>query len=462
MGDILAYYLSVFDADSMYGYRHIISLFSAVILIWMLGLSYLVFKANPKGLENRFMAILLICEGFKASWLVVDFFPSGSEYKELWSYLWFIKTEFIFFASITSVLLYFSFPVYYRVNKLKFLYKEKYQKHVWYIVPILGLLIWMLLRVQDGFRFDNAAWLVCDGTTTYPVLESWWGGITETMNSTKDAVGTCSNEFNILIVDEPQGLWVIALSQAPVSIIALLLFRSAMKDSLREKTLEKKNSLTNRSLYIGFLGKVIIGMIYTLTLVALLPLLNGGEFVTFAQNIKFQFGADATVLDRIKLFLWTTSLSLPAIGIGFEALMFVHATLKDTAFGIDQNLRKTFTNTMFAGLGATLFIICSELVENFLGFGLLGGVVLGIGLFMVRKPVIGAIYGFSNYLIPSEFNQQEIEYLKLFEKSIKDGKITDNERMLLDSLTAAYGISEHRIAEIENSFLVKLSDNESE
>ena len=117
---------------------------------------------------------------------------------------------------------------------------------------------------------------------------------------------------------------------------------------------------------------------------------------------------------------------------------------------------------MFAGLGATLFIICSELVENFLGFGLLGGVVLGIGLFMVRKPVIGAIYGFSNYLIPSEFNQQEIEYLKLFEKSIKDGKITDNERMLLDSLTAAYGISEHRIAEIENSFLVKLSDNESE
>ena len=70
----------------------------------------------------------------------------------------------------------------------------------------------------------------------------------------------------------------------------------------------------------------------------------------------------------------------------------------------------------------------------------------------VRKPVIGLIDGFSDRLIPSEFSPEETEYLKLFSKSMKDGKVTENERELLVTLAAAYGIDDDRIEQIEASF----------
>ena len=91
-------------------------------------------------------------------------------------------------------------------------------------------------------------------------------------------------------------------------------------------------------------------------------------------------------------------------------------------------------------------------MENALGFGMAGGVLIGVGLLAVRKPVIGLIDGFSDRLIPSEFSPEETEYLKLFSKSMKDGKVTENERELLVTLAAAYGIDDDRIEKIEASF----------
>ena len=61
------------------------------------------------------------------------------------------------FAQITSILLYLSFPVYYRVNQLKFLNNDTLKKHVWYIVPFIGSIAWIFLRTQEGFGFENAS-----------------------------------------------------------------------------------------------------------------------------------------------------------------------------------------------------------------------------------------------------------------------------------------------------------------
>ena len=163
-------------------------------------------------------------------------------------------------------------------------------------------------------------------------------------------------------------------------------------------------------------------------------------------------GADPDFITRLKYFVWTFGLIFVPLGMGFEALMFVHASLKDTVFGIDKTLRKTFSTAVFTGIGATLFILGSEAMENALGFGMAGGVLIGVGLLAVRKPVIGLIDGFSDRLIPSEFSPEETEYLKLFSKSMKDGKVTENERELLVTLAAAYGIDDDRIEQIEASF----------
>ena len=72
--DVIAHYVSVFDADSLYGYRVIISIFSGIVLIWMYGISFLIIKANPRGFENRFMAVLLILEAQKATVLFLGLF----------------------------------------------------------------------------------------------------------------------------------------------------------------------------------------------------------------------------------------------------------------------------------------------------------------------------------------------------------------------------------------------------
>ena len=139
-------------------------------------------------------------------------------------------------------------------------------------------------------------------------------------------------------------------------------------------------------------------------------------------------------------------------GLAFEAMMFVHASLKDSVFGIDQNLRNTFRNAVFTGFGAFLFILASEVMENVLGVGLAGGVIVGVGLLAVRKPVLGIIDGFSGRLIPSQYTDEEREYLENYSKSIRDGEMSDNERSLLVTLAAAYGIDDDRVKEIEASF----------
>ena len=455
--DVIAHYVSVFDADSLYGYRQIISIFSGIVLIWMCGISFLIIKANPRGFENRFMAVLLIFEAQKATVLFWDFFPNGPKFEWLWDYLWWMKYDVYMFAIITSVMLYLSFPVYYKVNRFQFLYSEALQKRLWYVIPIVGLLIWVLIRGQEGIEIANGAWIVCEGVNSPPVLQSWFGDITENMLQIKSDMGTCPSAFEALITDEHPTLWLIGFTQVPAGIFALILFRSAMLES---KSTDRNDTLTNRSLYIGFLGKLLISMVYAFLLVVIFPLLNGGEMLTFSDNLALQFGDEQTTLDRMTFFLWTSSLAILPLAISFEALMFVHASLKESIFGIDKKLRATFTTAVFTSLGVVSFVIGSEIMENLIGFGIMGGVMVGIGVVVVRKPVISLIDGLSGRILPSEFSDVENKYLEAYIKTLKDGIITDDERRLLLMLANSYQIEDERVEYIERSYNFSIGEEE--
>ena len=187
-------------------------------------------------------------------------------------------------------------------------------------------------------------------------------------------------------------------------------------------------------------------------------MLNGGVVPNFQDVISWRY-ADPTFIARFKYFLFNLTFAFGPAGLAFEAMMFVHASLKDSVFGIDQNLRKTFRNAVFTGLGAFLFILASEVMENVLGVGLAGGVIVGVGLLAVRRPVLGIIDGFSGRLIPSQYTEEEREYLENYSKSIRDGKMSDNERSLLVTLASAYGIDDDRVKEIEASFSNENSDS---
>tara|TARA_A200000113_G_scaffold203792_1_gene199095 strand:- start:187 stop:1602 length:1416 start_codon:yes stop_codon:yes gene_type:complete len=455
---VIEYYASAFSPESLYGFYQIVAVFSLVVLGWMIGLSYLVLKANPGSAENRFMSVLLFCEGIKASFLALEVVPYSSHWQSLWDILFHLKMEPFMVAQITSILLYISFPVYYRVNLLKSLHNDTLKKHVWYLAPVVGILTWMFLRGQEGFGFENASWIICNEAGSPPIVKNWWGSITDRVNQFASDIGTCSRDFDRAVVDEPVGSWGIILLGPIFSLVGLLFLRASMKQSLRDaEDRTTYGTLPSRSLYIGFLGKVIGQLSFFFIVLAVLPALNGGVFFEFADSIRVQYGADPTSLDRALFFMWSFTLVMTPAAIGFEALMFVHATLKDTVFGIDENLRKTFRNTMFAGFGGFSFVLVSEAMENVVGYGMLGGVFIGATIILGRRPIIGLIDVFSSRLIPEEYTLGELKYLEAYAETIDDFLLTSREKVLLRNLATAYEISEERLAVIEEKYRESLA-----
>ena len=452
------YYASAFSPESLYGFYQIVAIFSLVVLVWMIGLSYLVLKANSSSAENRFMAVLLFCEGIKASFLALEVVPYSSHWQSVWDILFPLKMEPFMVAQITSILLYISFPIYYRVNLLKFLHNDKLKKHVWYVAPALGLMIWIFLRGQEGFGFENASWIICNEAGSEPIVKNWWGSITDRVNQYASDIGTCSRDFDRAVVDEPAGSWGIILLGPIFSLIGLLFLRASMKQSQRDtEGMTTYGTLSSRSLYIGFLGKVIGQLSFFFIVLAVLPTLNGGVFFEFADSIRVQYGADPTSLDRALFFIWSLTLVITPAAIGFEALMFVHATLKDTVFGIDANLRKTFRNTLFAGFGAFSFVFVSEAMENVVGYGMFGGVLIGAIIIFARHPIMRLIDVISSRLIPEEYTPGELKYLEAYAETIEDFVLTAREQVLLGNLATAYEISEERLAVIEEKYRESLA-----
>ena len=284
-------------------------------------------------------------------------------------------------------------------------------------------------------------------------MKNWWGSITDRVNQFAADIGTCSRPFDKPVVDEPVGSWAIVLLGPIFSLVGLLFLRASMKQSQREKEgMMAHGTLPSRSLYIGFLGKVIGQITFFITVLVVLPALNGGVFFEFADSIRVQYGADPSAQDRALYLLWSFTLVITPAAIGFEALMFVHATLKDTVFGIDSNLRKTFTNTLFTGFGAISFVVVSEAMENIVGYGMLGGVAIGASIIFARRPIISLIDGISSKLIPEEYSSGELKYLEAYGDAIQDLVLTDRERSLLANLATAYEIKEDRLAVIEKKY----------
>ena len=464
MTTLSEYYLRSFSSELLFGLRMVINIGSMLVMLWLFALAYLVWRADSKSLQNRFIATLLSVEGFKCLWIAMEVFPYMHEWNSFWVVAWNIKFDFFFSMQIAAIFLYLCFPIYYKITGLGFMHRPGLQKHAWYLPLVIGISIWLLIQGQPPFAVNDLSWVECSmegavpivheflGTSSSPVVQN---GLLETFPN-----GVCPAALDTSLGDEPFGIWAIVFAQTPVCIVALLFIRSSMRKNLDNTSTDTKNQVS-RSFYIGFLGKVIGSVLFFLTLLLILPILNGGIVPVFQDEILWRY-SDPTFMGRFKYFLWIFCFSFGPIGLAFEAMMFVHASLKDSVFGIDQDLRRTFRNALFTGIGAFLFILTSEIMENILGFGLAGGVIVGVGLLVVRKPVLSLIDGFSNQLIPSEFTFEETEYLKAYSKTILDGEINERERSLLVTLATAFGIDEQRTLYLEEKFDKDQTINEIE
>ena len=146
----------------------------------------------------------------------------------------------------------------------------------------------------------------------------------------------------------------------------------------------------------------------------------------------------------------------------FEGVIFTYAVVKNDMFGIDEQLRKTFTTTIFAGSGAILFLVSTELMESVFNQGWIGGVFIGMTFLLLRKPIIATLGGVSTRLIPESHTKEELGYLEMYFLAKKDQTITENERMMLDLQAKSYGITADRKTYLEqwyDEMLEKSGDN---
>ena len=456
------YYSSELSQEGLYGINLIFSAWLSVIAtLWMVSLSILVWRAAPKEMDNRFMAVLLVAEGLKAAYMLPSIFPTSHDWWWLYEHTFLLRIEVFQTAHIASVLMYLCFPIYFRIEKLRFLHKPMLQRHAWYL-PASCAVLYMTVQVflqNPNHTLTDVSYIQCTAIGLAPEVVTVKGVQTLRVDEMVASIGTCTSVIELELTDGANFQGLAILFSYLISIFALFVMRYSMKELSDATGQGPSNSLTSRSLYIGFLGKVIGTTVFISMIFIITPWLNpvNGPNI-FVDQVTVMMN-EPTV--QGKMFLYSMALNgyLLTIPIAFEAMMFVHASLKDTVLGIDERLRQTFGNAILTGLGALLFLVGSESVEQLLPLpGILGGVVLGGGILLVRKPLLRMVEVYSARLIVSAYTDSEVTYLKTFKAAIEDDSITAKERTLLDTLAQSLGSSDERISEIEDAFDSEITD----
>ena len=456
MVSISEYYSSELSQDGLYGIGLIFSAWLSVLAtVWMVSLSILVWRAAPKEMDNRFMAVLLVAEGLKAAYMMPSIFPTSHDWWWLYEHTFLLRIEVFQTAHLASVLMYLCFPIYFRMDRLRFLYNSTLQRHAWYL-PASCAVIYMAVQVyvqNPNHTLTDVSYIQCTAIGLAPEVVTVKGVQTSRVDEMVASIGTCTSVIELELTDGANFLGLAIMFSFVVSIFALFVMRHSMKELSDATGQESSNRLTSRSLYIGFLGKVIGTTVFISMAFIITPLLNpvNGPNI-FVDQVTVMM-SEPTLQGKLFLYCMALNGYLLTIPIAFEAMMFVHASLKDTVLGIDERLRQTFGNAILTGLGALLFLVGSESVEQLLPLpGILGGVVLGGGILLVRKPLLRMVEMYSAKLIVSAYTDSEVTYLKTFKAAVDDYSITSKERTLLDTLAGSLGISKERIAEIEEAF----------
>ena len=457
MGDVgspLSYYLR--SLGSFLAYWHSLAIFSILAGIFLLFLAYLILKANPSKAKNRFMALMLVSEALRCFTSML-----------FWVYAWpeemlnILKPARVIYYTMSLQLffLYMAAATFYSNKKWAKQISESFRLHSLYLLPIFCLSVVLIVSYFAGgtsVAIGDVSWVYCEGV-----------GSGEGKTASGKPLGfdvTCTKEYesvypltmsNVALGPLTRILLFIPLVGAIVATVALT--------SSRKRINEEGNSNLYgevRAVRVGFIGKT--AMQITTTLILVWMILTLGESPSLQTNV---FNPDLQA-SNLNLLLFLPPLMPTAVVLAalFEGIVFTYAVIKNDMFGIDEQLRKTFTTTIFAGSGAILFLVSTELMESLFDQGWIGGVFIGMTFLLMRKPIISTLGNVSSKLIPESHTKEELGYLEMYYLAKKDQKITDKERSMLDLQARSYGLTEERKAYLEKWYeeiLEKAGDNNS-
>lgn len=456
MGDVgspLSYYSRSFG--SFLAYWHSLAIFSILAGIFLLFLAYLILKANPGKAKNRFMALMLVSEALRCFTSML-----------FWVYAWpeemlnVLKPARVIYYTMSLQLffLYMAAATFYSEKKWAKKISESFRLHSLYLLPIFCLSFVLIVSYLAGgtsVAIGDVSWVYCEAV-----------GPGEGKTASGKPLG-----FDVICTEEYESVYPLTMSNVAlgpltrillfIPLIGAIVATVALTSSRKRINEEEDSNLYGevRAVRVGFIGKTAMQITTTLILVWMIFTL--GESPNLQTNV-FNPDLQASNLDLLLFLppLMPTAVVLAAL---FEGIVFTYAVIKNDMFGIDEQLRKTFTTTIFAGSGAILFLVSTELMESLFDQGWIGGVFIGMTFLMMRKPIISALGNVSSKLIPESHTKEELGYLEMYYLAKKDQKITDKERSMLDLQARTYGLTDERKAYLEKWYeeiLEQAGDND--
>ena len=460
VGDLTDYYWRLLTNIDMgnaqpFGFWTLISLFCILSGLALLYLTLLVYRANPSSGKNRFIALMLFAESIRC--LTGSFFYIYPFNLEQVQFLYFIRLIF-YTSGVMLILLYIATPLLYIKNKLAERMMKIYETKAILLIPVLSFFIFALASLaMGGFPYGGIApsvWIYC------PEVGQGIGGTTSGGTVPFDPV--CPESYSELY---PM-MWTITLISPLAQIIFILPLIAAFitavvitrttREIFETGSESERNEI--RAVRLGFIGKTIFQSFSLLCLVIFFVVspVTGPEMSWFNPDM---FDVDKFVNDGdVPLWAVLTGFTTPFIIGGmvlaglFEGIVFTYAVMKHEVLGIDERLRKTFSGALFAGLGTVAFLIATELMESVAGMGWIGGVLIGITIIFLRKPIFATFSKISFSIMPESHTKTEQIYLEAFSIAMEDGIVTEEERKMLQIQARSLGLNASRISHLESSY----------
>ena len=455
VGGPVSYYwrvISNLDLNGAFvGYWNILAVFSILSAIFLIFLSYLVIRADPKRAKNRFMALMIFTEALRRSTSIL-----------FWVYAW--PEEFLRVMEPARVVYYtmsFQLFILYMVAATFYIEKEWakrisgfFRLHGLYILPIFSFSL--ILGVSSLL-----------GGTSVAIGDIAWVYCTEVGSGYGTTASGNPLPFNVVCTSDFESIYPLTFSNVAlgpltrvllfIPLIGAIVAMVSISNSQRRIKGEGDTSMIGevQAVRLGFIGKTVLQITTTLILFTMIGLIGSAPTINTSP-----FNSD-TDIPRLLVYLAPLMPTAVVLAALFEGLVFTYAVIKNDMFGIDERLRKTFITATFAGLGAVMFLIATEVMESLFDKGWIGGVVIGLPLIILRKPIVSALSSISSTIMPESHTNEELGYLEMYALAIKDGSITENERKMLDLQARSYGIREERRTYLEMWFEANHVDKEN-
>ena len=445
-GSIFEYYyrmISTIDltTGSIFGLCHIVAFIGIATSVFLFVLSALVFRADPTDPKNRFMGMMLITEAITAG--VLPFF---------WLYPWsaaalpvLFKIRFLnLFAGQIRMLLFLFAPAFYMEGTIARFIQSLFSGWKVLFFPFFGVfavafLIWASGDIILGL--GNLIHLECNSVG--PGIGLTYSGAD--LPYAPYCPETYEASYPLVFHTVSTGFmsFTLMLNQNVSLLFGLICLTVIARRTKAMRTNEENDEIA--AIRLGFVAKILCTVLAT-SLFALLSSAYGSLNIDMSVFNEQWFDDPGTIVFFAVIpFVFLLNI----FAAFFEGVVFTYAIIKHEVMGIDEHLRKTFNATLFAGIGAIGLTASTEIMENLIGIGWIGGVLIGVLLILLRNPILGLLSSFSMLIMPESHTKEEWGYIELYALALEDGAVSATSRAMLTAHAKRNGISESRMQHLE-------------